>query len=60
MDTSASQGDGSPPLRRIDDNSAEVTIKPADKNLGIVIMNTDNYLQICASQLADTNTYTQS
>ncbi len=47
-------------LEELTDNSAKVTIKPADKNLGIVIMDTDDYLQICASQSADTNTYTQS
>ncbi len=40
-------------------NRAALTIKPADKNLGIVIMNTSDYIQICASQLADTNTYVQ-
>ena len=34
-----------------------VTIKPADKNLGIVIMNTDDYIQQCVAQLSDTTTY---
>ena len=35
----------------------QVTIKPADKNLGLVLMNTDDYITQCTSQLADTNTY---
>lgn len=34
-----------------------LTIKPADKNLGIVIMNTDDYLQQCAKLLQDQETY---
>ena len=33
------------------------TIKPADKNLGIVIMDTDDYIQQCTSLLSDTSTY---
>lgn len=35
----------------------ELTIKPADKNLGIVIMDTDDYIQQCTTLLADTATY---
>ena len=35
----------------------EVTIKPADKNLGIVLLNTDDYITQCTKHLADTNTY---
>ena len=34
-----------------------VTIKPADKNLGIVLMNTDEYIMGCMKHLTDTNTY---
>ena len=34
-----------------------ITIKPADKNLGIVIMDTDDYLAQCSCLLADSNTY---
>ena len=34
-----------------------VTIKPADKNLGIVLMNTDDYIQQCMKQLSDKTTY---
>ena len=34
-----------------------LTIKPADKNLGIVIMNTDNYLQQCTQLLTNNKTY---
>ena len=36
-----------------------VTIKPADKNLGIVIMDTDDYITQCLEHLRDTNTYRQ-
>lgn len=35
----------------------QVTIKPADKNLGIVLLNTDDYITQCANHLSDTNTY---
>ena len=34
-----------------------VTIKPADKNLGIVLMNTDDYITQCLAHLTDKNTY---
>lgn len=34
-----------------------ITIKPADKNLGIVILNTEDYTQQCMSHLSS-NTYT--
>ena len=34
-----------------------VTIKPADKNLGIVLMNTDDYIQQCMIHLTNTDTY---
>ena len=36
---------------------SEVTIKPVDKNLGIVILNTDDYLAQCAKHLSDTITH---
>ncbi len=35
----------------------ELTIKPADKNLGIVLMDTDDYLQQCTTILNDNTTY---
>lgn len=35
-------------------NSTAITIKPADKNLGIVLLNTDDYMQQCLSQLKST------
>ncbi len=47
-------------LKRLKHTRNEVTIKPADKNLGIVVLDTDDYLQLCASQLADTTIYRQS
>ena len=34
-----------------------VTIKPADKNLGIVMMDTDDYITQCLKHLTDKNTY---
>ena len=34
-----------------------VTIKPADKNLGIVLMNTDDYIKQCMVHLTDSTTY---
>ena len=34
-----------------------ITIKPADKNLGIVLMDTDDYITQCMTHLTDTNTY---
>ena len=35
-----------------------ITIKPADKNLGLVIMNTTDYKISCLQHLNDVNTYT--
>jgi hypothetical protein len=35
----------------------EITIKPADKNLGLVLLNTDDYLSQCVNLLSDSNTY---
>ena len=34
-----------------------VTLKPADKNLGIVLMHTDEYIMECMTHLTDSNTY---
>ena len=34
-----------------------VTVKPADKNLGIVLMNTDDYIGQCLIHLTDNTTY---
>ena len=36
---------------------SEVTIKPADKNLGIVLLDTDQYVSQCTKHLSDTGTY---
>lgn len=41
-------------------NKNTVTIKPADKNLGIVLMNTDDYISHCLELLKDTRTYRQA
>ena len=37
----------------------EITIKPADKNLGVVILDTDDYIKQCMTILSDENTYRQ-
>ena len=34
-----------------------ITIKPADKNLGIVLLNTEDYIERCMEHLMDTNVY---
>ena len=36
----------------------QITIKPADKNLGIVVLDTEDYIMQCTVHLSDTNTYT--
>ena len=38
----------------------EITIKPADKNLGVVILDTDDYIKQCMTILSDENTYKQA
>lgn len=35
----------------------QLTIKPADKNLGIALLDTDDYITQCIIHLADTSTY---
>ena len=35
----------------------DIIIKPADKNLGIVILNTSDYITMCTDHLNDTNVY---
>ena len=44
-------------LNRLHKNT-HIIIKPADKNLGLVIMNTLHYKHSCLQHLNDTNTYT--
>ena len=44
-------------LNRLFKNT-HITIKPADKNLGLVIMNTTDYKISCLQHLNDVNTYT--
>lgn len=38
-------------------NNKTITVKPADKNLGVVIMNTSDYKQMCLIHLNDNTTY---
>ena len=44
-------------LKKLQRARQTVTIKPADKNLGIVLMNTDDYISQCLIHLTDTETY---
>ena len=40
-------------LKKLKQSRLEITIKPADKNLGIVIMNTNDYIGQCMKLLSD-------
>ena len=44
-------------LNKLQRERQSVTIKPADKNLGLVLMNTDHYITQCMVHLTDTKTY---
>ena len=44
-------------LRQLKTANATLTIKPADKNLGIVVMDTDDYITQCVKILSDETTY---
>ena len=44
-------------LHKLQRVTQELTIKPADKNLGIVVMDTDDYVEKCLEHLADSTTY---
>ena len=44
-------------LRKLAKSKHKITVKPADKNLGVVIMDTDDYISQCTATLSDTNTY---
>ena len=44
-------------IKTLKNNQQKLTIKPADKNLGIVIMNTDDYLLQCSKLLTNEATY---
>lgn len=39
-------------------NNHDIVIKPADKNLGLVVLNTSDYEAMCLSHLSDKDTYT--
>ena len=43
-------------LRRLSKYS-DIVIKPADKNLGLVVMNTDSYVRMCMDHLNNSATY---
>ena len=44
-------------LNKLQKNRKSITIKPADKNLGLVLMNTDHYIMQCLAHLTNTSTY---
>ncbi len=44
-------------LEKLRKAHTKITIKPADKHLGLVLMDTDDYIAQCMAQLADTATY---
>ena len=47
-------------LHKLQRASQELTIKPADKNLSIVVMDTSDYIAQCLEHLTDSNTYKQA
>ena len=44
-------------LKKLKQSRHIITIKPADKNLGIVLLNTEDYIERCMEHLLDTNVY---
>ena len=44
-------------IKKFNHMTETVIIKPADKNLGIVLMDTDDYIRQCTNHLSDTSTY---
>ena len=44
-------------LKKLQKAAKELTIKPADNNLGIVLLDTDDYVVQCSKHLADRDTY---
>ena len=47
-------------LKQLKRSRSELTIKPADKNLGIVLLDADDYIKQCMLILSDTRTYRQA
>ena len=46
-------------IKKFTQTRTQLTLKPADKNLGLVVLNTDDYLHLCTAHLSNTNTYRQ-
>ena len=44
-------------LNNLKQNRNTITVKPADKNLGIVLMNREDYIQQCTNELNKEGTY---
>lgn len=47
-------------IKKLKQSRSEITIKPADKNLGIVIMNANDYIGQCMKLLSDVEVYRQT
>ena len=47
-------------IKKLQKSRNSITIKPADKNLGIVVLDTEDYLKECVEHLSDVNTYRQT
>ena len=47
-------------IKKLKESRSIITIKPADKNLGVVILNTEDYIKQCMAILSDANTYRQA
>ena len=47
-------------ISKLKKSRTEITIKPADKNLGVVILDTDDYIKQCMTILSDESTYRQA
>ena len=47
-------------LKKLQRARRNVTIKPADKNLDLVLLNTDDYITLCMAHLTDSNTYREA
>ena len=47
-------------LKHLKQSRSKLTIKPADKNLGVVVLDTDDYIKQCMVLLSDTNTHRQA
>ena len=47
-------------MKKLQRSRQVITIKPADKNLGVVVLDTEDYLIQCCNLLTDEKTYRQA